>query len=85
MISLDGRDATASRPGGRREGCMRNFMIGLGGTRVNARRSRARRKGVHAGLNPGSTDAKAQEEFYDRSGRQRRYSQSTKGQAGGGA
>ena len=40
-------------------------MISLGGTRVNARRSRARRKGVHAGLIPGSTDAKAQGEFYD--------------------
>ena len=49
MIGLDARDATASRPGGRR-------------------------KGVHAGLILGGTDAKAQEKACDRSGRQRRYS-----------
>ena len=38
-------------------------------------------KGVHTVLIPGSTDAKVQGEFYDRSGRQRRYRQSTRGQA----
>ena len=32
---------------------MRNLVIGLGGTRVNASRPRARREGVHTGLIPG--------------------------------
>ena len=46
-------------------------MIGLDGRDATARRPRGRREGVHAGLIPGSTDAKAQEEACDRSGRHR--------------
>ena len=42
-------------------------MIGLDGRDATASRPRARREGVH-------------EESYDRSGRHRRYRQSTKGQ-----
>ena len=60
-------------------------MIGLDARDAKASRPRGRREGVHAGLIPGSTDAKAQEEACDRSGRHRRYSQSTRGQAKGGA
>ena len=70
-------------------------MIGLDGRDATASRPRARREGVHAGLIPGGTDAKAQEEScdrsqaqeesFDRSGRHRRLRQTSKAQAGGGA
>ena len=52
----------------------RKLVIGLDGTDATASRPGGRRKGVHAGLILGGTDAKAQEKAYDRSGRQRRYS-----------
>ena len=62
---------------------MRNLVISLGGTRVNASRPRARREGVHAGLIPGQHGRESAGGSLSSVWAAQTLSQAIKGQAGG--